>query len=49
MPLLERPVPFMENIVVSNKEVIKRLKSLNSAKAFGHDELHHRVLKQSMN
>ena len=45
--MLERLVPFMENAVVSNEGVIKRLKGLNSSKALGSDELHHRVIKRT--
>ena len=44
--LLDRPAPFMNDIVVSKDGVIKRLKGLNPSKALGPDELHPRVLKE---
>ena len=37
----------MENVVISNEGVIKRLKGLNSSKALESDELHHRVIKRT--
>ena len=46
VPLLDRSVPFMNDIVVSNDWVIKLLKGLNPSKALGPDELHPRVLKE---
>ena len=46
VPLMDRSVPFMEDIVVTKEEVTKLLKGLNSSKALGPDELHPRVLKE---
>ena len=46
VPLLHRPAPFMEDIVVTKEEVTKLLKGLNPSKALGPDELHPRVLKE---
>ena len=46
VPFLSRSDPFMDVIVVSNEGVTKLLKSLNSSKALGSDELHPRVLKE---
>ena len=46
VPLLERSVPFMEEIVVTKEGVTKLLKGLNPSKALGPDELHPRVLKE---
>ena len=46
VPLLDRSVPFMENIVVTKEGVAKLLKGLNPSKALGPDELHPRVLKE---
>ena len=45
VPLLDRPAPFMDDIVVSKDGVIKLLKGLNPSRALGPDELHPRVLK----
>ena len=45
VPLLDRSVPFMEDIVVTKEGVTKLLKSMNPSKALGPDELHPRVLK----
>ena len=45
-PLLDRSVPFMDDIVVSKEGVTKLLKGLNPSKALGPDELHPRVLKE---
>ena len=45
-PLLDRPAPFMEDIVVTKEGVTKLLKGLNPSKALGPDELHPRVLKK---
>ena len=46
VPLLDRPAPFMEDIVVTKEEVTKLLKCLNPSKALDPDELHPRVLKE---
>ena len=46
VPLLDRSVPFMEDIVVTKEGVTKLLKGLYPSKAFEHDELHPRVLKE---
>ena len=46
VPLLERSVPFMNDIAVSKDGVIKLLKGLNPSKTLGPDELHPRVLKE---
>ena len=46
VPLLDRPAPFMNDIVVSKDGVIKLLKGLNPSKALGPDKLHPRVLKE---
>ena len=46
VPLLDRSVPFMEDIVVTKEGVTKLLKGLNTSKALGPDELHPRVLKE---
>ena len=46
VPLLDRSVPFMNDIAVSKDGVIKLLKGLNPSKALGPDELHPRVLKE---
>ena len=46
VPLLDRSVPFMEDIVVTKEGVTKLLKGLNPSKALGPDELHPRVLKE---
>ena len=46
VPLLDRPAPFMDDIVVSKDRVIKLLKGLNPSKALGPDELHPSVLKE---
>ena len=46
VPLLDRSVPFMEDIVVTKEGVTKLLKGLNPSKALGPDELHIRVLKK---
>ena len=46
-PLLDRPVPFMMDIVVTKEGVTKLVKGLNPSKALGPDELHPRVLKES--
>ena len=44
VPLLDRSVPFMEDIVVTKEGEL--LKGLNPSKALGPDELHPRVLKE---
>ena len=46
VPLPNRSVPFMNDIVVSAVGVTKLLKGLNPSKALGPDELHPRVLKE---
>ena len=46
IPLLDRSVSFMEDIVVSKEGVTKLLKGLNPSKPLGPDELHPRVLKE---
>ena len=46
VPLLDKSVPFMDDIVVSKDGVTKLLKGLNPSKALGPDELHPRVLKE---
>ena len=46
VPFLSRSAPFMDDTVVSNEGVTKRLKGLNPSKALGPDELHPRVLKE---
>ena len=46
VPLLDRSVPFMEDIVVTKDGVTKLLKGLNPSTALGPDELHPRVLKE---
>ena len=46
VPLLDRSVPFMHDIVITNEGVTKLLKGLNPSKALGPDELHPRVLKE---
>ena len=46
VPLLDRPAPFMEDIVVTKEGVTKLLKGLNPSKALGPDKLHPRVLKE---
>ena len=43
---LDRSAPFMNDIVISKKGVIKLLKGLNPSKALGPDEFHPRVLKE---
>ena len=44
--LLDRPAPFMNDIVISKDGLIKLLKGLNPSKVLGPDELHPRVLKE---
>ena len=44
VPLLERPAPFMEDIVVTKDGVTKLLKCLNPLKALGPDKFHPRIL-----
>ena len=46
VPLMDRSVPFMHDIVVTKEGVTKLLKDLNPSKALGPDELHPRVLKE---
>ena len=46
VPLMDRSVPFMHDIVVTKDGVTKLLKGLNPSKALGPDELHPRVLKE---
>ena len=46
VPLLDRPAPFMHDIVVIKEGVTKLLRGLNPSKALGPDELHHRALKE---
>ena len=46
VPLLDRPAPFMEEIVVTKEGVTKLRKGLNPSKALGPDELHPRILKE---
>ena len=46
VPLLDRSVPFMEDIAVTKEGVTKLLNGLNPSKALGPDELHPRVLKE---
>ena len=46
VPLLDRPAPFMEDIVVTKDRETKLLKGLNPSKALGPDELHHRVVNE---
>ena len=46
VPLLDRSVSFMADIVVTKEGVTKLLKGLNPSKALGPDELHTRVLKE---
>ena len=46
VPLLDRPAPCMEDIVVTKVGVSKLLKGLNPSKALGLDELLPRVLKK---
>ena len=46
VPLLDRPAPFMGDIVDSKDGVTKLLKGLNSSKVLGPDELYPRVLKE---
>ena len=47
VPLLhvDRPTPFIEDIVVTKERVTKLLKGLDPSKALGPYELHPRVLK----
>ena len=45
VPLLDRSVLFMEDIVVTKEGATKLLKGLNPLKALGPDEFHPRVLK----
>ena len=45
-PLLDRPTPFMEVIVITKADVSQFLKGLNPTKALGPDELHSKVLKE---
>ena len=45
VPLLDRCVLLMDDIVVSKDGVTKLLKGLNPSKALGPDERHPRVLK----
>ena len=40
VPFLSRSAPFMDDIVVSNEDVTKRLKGLTPSRALGPDELH---------
>ena len=44
--VLDRPAPFIEDIVVTKEGVTKLLKGLNPSKALGPDALHPRVLKE---
>ena len=46
VPLMDRSVPFMHDIVVTKEGVTKLLKGLNPSKALVPDELHPRVLKE---
>ena len=46
VPLMDRSVPFMHDIVVTKEGVTKLLKGLNPSKALGPDEFHPRVLKE---
>ena len=46
VPLLDRSVPFIENIVVTKEGVTKLLKGLNPSNALGPDKLHPRVFKE---
>ena len=46
LPLLDRSVPFMDEIVVTREGVTKLLKGLNPTKALGPNELHPRALKE---
>ena len=46
VPLLDGSVPFMEDSVVTKKEVTKLLKYLNPSKVLGPDKLHPRILKE---
>ena len=46
VPLLDRSVPFLDEIVVSKDGVTKLLKGLNPSKTLEPDELHPRVLKE---
>ena len=45
-PILNRPAPFMEEIVVTKEGVTKLLKGVSPSKAIGPDEFHPRVLKE---
>ena len=46
VPLLDRSVPFMDDIVATKEGVTNLLKGLRPSKALGPDELHPRVLKK---
>ena len=46
VPLLDRSVQFMEDIVVNKEGVTKLLKALNPLKALGPNGLHPKVLKE---
>ena len=44
VPQLEKSAPPMSDIHISNEDVIKMMKGLNTSKALGPDELHPRVI-----
>ena len=46
VPLLDRSVHFMKEIVVTQERVTKLLKGLKPSKALGLDDLHPRVLTE---
>ena len=48
VPLLDSSAPFMEDNGVTEEGVMKLLKCFKYSKALGSDELHPRVLKQSV-
>ena len=46
VPLPDRSVPFMHDVVITKEGLTKLLRGLSPSKALGPDEHHHRVLKE---